>query len=269
MHLVPPPAPRPEYDACVRILFPLPLLILLTTACEDGQKGRQSLGPAVIGVFLGNDTDLAGFLHLRSGKVVVVAAETALSGIDADATITGATVTAEVGPRAVIAPEIGDGLYETPDGASTSLYATVGDRVGLELVGDDRLGISAIVPPVLQLEIPLTAYPADEPMVVDFPKRWYDDYDQVLAQVYDEDGEMLWSNHPRNARGWLKVLSRSSIARKIELPKRILEPGETVVLAVTFLQQLDEDADLTGPLNEPASSFWAGTAWLLPIPVAP
>lgn len=247
----------------------LPILILLVSACEDGQRGRQSLGPAVVGVFLGNDTDLAGFLHLRAGKVLVVAAETALSGIDADATITDATVTAEVRQQAVIAPEISDGLYETPDGASTSLYATVGDKVGFELVGDSRLGISAVVPPVLQLEIPLTTYPADEPLVVDFPKRWYDDYDQVLAQVYDQDGEVLWTNHPRTARGWLKVFARSSIARKIEIPKRILEPGETVVLAVTFLEQLDQDATLTGPLNEPASGFWAGTAWLLPIPVAP
>ena len=168
--------------------FVLPVLAV-ALGCTPPPDGPQDLGPAVVGVYLGNDTDLAGFLNLRAGKGVVIAAETGLSGIDADDPIAGAAVSVGVPGSTVTAAAVSPGLYETDSADAFDLYAPPGSVASVAVDDGDVLAVEAPLPPILVLTLGGDGpHPAGEPLVVRLPDGWTDDYDQVLAQVLDGDG---------------------------------------------------------------------------------
>jgi len=221
----------------------------------------------VLALYLGNDTDVGTLLHLRSGTGVVFATEVTTDGFGPKGALRGAQVGVETGGILVAAPALSDGAYLTPLAQAASLAPT--GRVGIAVAHRDReLAMEGPVATVLRL--PLTSYDgvAGEDLEVQLPERWWRTYPHVVSQLLDANGAVVWTDRPETLEAWIGQLSDPPHPRELRIPGDVLQPGP-YVLASCFLQQMDLEVAFDGPINEPFSGLWAGTAWLVPVAVLP
>ncbi|MEZ4241518.1 MAG: hypothetical protein R3F59_36280 [Myxococcota bacterium] len=240
-----------------------PCWLLLAAGCVSG--GPLDLGPAVIGVHLSTDTDVAALVPLRGGAVAALVTEVRSDRSAADAPIAGAAVEVRLPSGALPLAEVADGLYASSPLDAPALYAAPGTVSTVDVAVDGAAyGLGAALPPVLPLALDPGPYPPDEDLVVPLPDGWADDYDYVLAELVGPSG-VVWSAQPTTLRGWLELLGDPPQPDALTIPAEALDPATVSALGVFFLQQLDRDAAFHGPVNEPASSYIAGTAWLEPL----
>lgn len=240
----------------------VPFLVL--AGCAGGSG--TDLGPGVLAVYVANETDVAGLFALRAGFGVAVGIEVSTDPAHGGAPLEGAQAAVATVPGDwVPAAEASPGLYLT--GLDEALrLPEAGDPVGFDLVHEGRaLGLSVAVPPTLRL--PLTGYTVaeGESLVVDLPEGWSDRYDHVVATLLSPEGEVVWDSLPTSAGDWLDVLARPPRPTTLTVPAHALQGDR--VLAVAFLRQMDLDVAYEGPINEPVSGLWAGSAWLVPVAV--
>jgi hypothetical protein len=245
----------------------LSLLLCLAACVPQG----TDLGPAVVGVYLANETDVAGLFQLRSGMGIGVALRTGTVGEGRDDDeglwVDGAELALRTDERWVEAPALAPGLHTTRFEDALQLPEQ-GQPVELEAwVDGQRLALSAEVPPVLRLPLAAYSVPRGEDLVVPLPDDWSDRYDHVVSHVLSSAGEVVWHDRPSTPGAWLDTFTDPPRPRRLTVPAQALQGHEELVLAVAFLTQLDTVAQFEGPLNEPVSGLWAGSSWLVPLRV--
>jgi len=243
----------------VRRLLPIALV-----ACAP-PEGPTELGPAVLSIYLGNDTEVADIVHLRSGSALVFGTEVDTEGIGPRDAIRGASVEVRTGDTVVPAEGLGQGAYLTDLADARALAPTGEVSVRLEKDGD-VLGMTGPTPDVLVLPLEVLVGDAGEDLEVELPARWWRSYTHVITQVLDLDGRIVWTDRPESLDAWILRLADPPQPRRVVVPGRVLDRG-SYVIAAAFVDQMDGDLDFEGPINEPFSGLWAGTAQLVPLEI--
>ncbi len=239
------------------------LLCCLVFGCSPS---GTDLGPAVMGVYLANETDVLGLFQLRSGMGIAVGLETSTRP-DGDDLFDEGLVQFDTSGTWVDAPKVGDGLFRTGFDDAI-LLPEVGRPVRLQMERDGQLlTLEAEVPPTLRLPLKSLSARRGQDLVIDLPTRWYEQYDHVITHLLYEDGSVAYDTRPTSAGGWLDELASPPKPRNLTIPKEVFEPQDDLILAVSFLSQLDSEAVFSDNLNQPVSGFWAGSAWLIPVAV--
>lgn len=101
---------------------------------------------------------------------------------------------------------------------------------------------------------------------MELPARWWRSYTHVITQVLDLDGRIVWTDRPESIDAWILRLADPPQPRRVVVPGRVLDRGSYVV-AAAFVDQMDGELAFEGPINEPFSGLWAGTAQLVPLEV--
>lgn len=225
------------------------------------------LGPALFSVYLGSQTDLADLLSLRIDSWSVWMTDLRFGSPVDELPIDDAALRVAFGGSRIALETSGGGLYGALSLGNAALSVPPGTWATVEAIEQGRfVSSSAQIPQVLRLEEEPGPVEAGEPLVVSLPGGWQGDYDHVLASLVTEQG-VVWSNHPSTLRGWLELASGPSEVTDLVVPTEVLAPGTEGALAVHFLRQLDREVIFTGPVNQPVSTFLAGTAWLVPVEV--
>lgn len=240
--------------------------LVLVSGCGPLER-PSDLGPAVLALYLGNDTELLERAELRSGTAVVFATEVHSEGFGPRDALRGAFVEVETDGIMVGASALSPGAYVTAPREARNLAPT--DHVAVSVTHRGRsLALEGPVAPVLRL--PLSAYvgAAGEDLEIELPTRWWRTYPHVVHQVLDAEGTVVWTDRPLDLTAWIERLSDPPRPQVLRIPGEALTPGPHL-LASCFLQQMDAELVFDGPINEPFSGLWAGTAWLVPLEVRP
>ena len=97
------------------------LLPIALVACAP-PEGPTELGPAVLSIYLGNDTEVADIVHLRSGSSLVFGTEVDTEGIGPRDAIRGASVEVRTGDTVAL----GCGVVGSGSAATAGAAAGVG-----------------------------------------------------------------------------------------------------------------------------------------------
>jgi len=239
------------------------------TACALAAAGCTStdiyLGPAVVTIYLGNQSELTDTVTLETGTALVFATEVYGDGIEDSDAIVGAEVTARTDGEAVPAEDIGAGTYLTDIDEASELAPGDDRLVSVSLTEAERtVGLTGPIPEVEALPFDLINVAAGDDLVVELPEGWWDDTPYVVNTLATESGQLLWTDRPERLRDWIETLADPEKPREVVVPGRVVEEG-SLLFASCFLRQLDRQVTFDGPINEPFSGLWAGTAKLVSV----
>lgn len=224
------------------------------------------LGPAVIAIHLGSDTDLAELLSFRIETWLVWAVDVRFGAPLLELPIEGAEARVALDGDRLALAEVGRGLYTTAT-LGLAPIASEGEQASVEILhGGDRLAMTVRAPPVLRLDALPAPHPAGRDLELPLPAGWQDDFDFLLASLITDAG-VVWSNHPITLEQWSAFVSEPVDDRELIVPGDALISGQRGALAVHFLRYLDPEVRFDGPIHEPLSMFLSGTAWLVPLEI--
>jgi len=215
----------------VRWLLPITMSLCLSVACADDEP--TELGPAVLTIYLGNDTSLGSLLHLRSGLAMVFATEVDTDGVRPRDGLRRADVVVRADQLDVPAPATAPGTYVTDVARAPDLALGPEQEVTVAVEHQGRsLGLQGPVPEVLRLPFQSLSAPAGSDLVVPLPDRWWRTHPWVVTQLLDAaTGQVLWTDRPADLAEWIDILSDPDKPRQVVVPGRAMSAGSRVLAA--------------------------------------
>lgn len=163
----------------------------------------------------------------------------------------------------------GQGLYLVDSDSVGALQYTEGATYTLRVVDEGKtrtVGMAAPGAPTLSgLPVPPATHPAGAALSVDLTGQGYDN---SLAAVVDEQGNLVWDNRPEGVGEYLDWIGSGGEVGVVQIPGEAFpNPGTAYVLGIAGIVKAPDAAfDNFNPL---LSNFAIGTMAVAPIVTAP
>jgi hypothetical protein len=208
----------------------LALLVILSTACLSTGCSRIDdyfSRVAAEALFLGVDDPTAAAAvglnpDLAAGATATafLARATSIDSISANLFSDADSVSIADGITSVDLDSLGNGLYSVDSIANTELVYVIGRSYALEVYEDGRLySAEMLAPPPPNLSgIPDAAagqnHPANSELAISLGQQ----FDNYLAIVFDESGNVTYSNQPETASDYLNWIGGSDAFTSVTIP---------------------------------------------------
>lgn len=254
------------------------LLVLLSSGCVllgeeivditeeiEGLTNPLVVQSAFLGVAepdTGDDIDLSGTEFEKGSAITVFLADAASLDEMEEAPVEGATVTLRVGDTPVYELMEGDsGKYDLNGEDGLEYTATADTLLKIDVSGS-LSELSTVLPPPPDLDLdPLGTTMQELPINIAGSN-----YDQVLAVVIDDAGEVTWSNQPEDIRAWYEFANEDN-GGSFTVPGSAFPKDGAYLVGVAGLVRADDST--FDNMNTALSSMLAGQILFQPYVTAP